>query len=88
MAVDACPGNANWLVERDSKLAIGLLTRGWKITQDPLREIVEAAMDLKEIKNIKWHLTHAKGHAGHDANERVDKAAHAQAKITRNALRA
>jgi ribonuclease HI len=52
-----------------------------------LREIVEVTLDLKEIKNIRWHLTHVMGHAGHDANERVDKAAHAQAKIARNALR-
>lgn len=30
MAVDMCPGNANLLIETDSKLAIGLLTGGWK----------------------------------------------------------
>jgi ribonuclease HI len=87
MAVDMCPGNANSLIETDSKLAIGLLSRGWKTKHDHLREIVEATLDLKGIKNIRWHLTHVKGHAGHDANERVDKAAHAQARIARNALR-
>jgi ribonuclease HI/DNA polymerase-3 subunit epsilon len=87
MAVDMCPGNANLLIETDSKLAIGLLTGNWKTKHDHLREIVEATLDLKGIKNIKWHLTHVKGHAGHDANEQVDKAAHAQAKVARNALR-
>ena len=87
MAVDMCPGNANLLIETDSKLAIGLLTGGWKTKHDHSREIVEATLDLKGIKNIRWHLTHVKGHAGHDANEQVDKAAHAQAKIAGNALR-
>ena len=87
MAVDMCPGNANLLIETDSKLAIGLLTRGWRTGREHLKEIVEATLDLKEIKNVKWHLTHVKGHAGHDANERVDRAAHAQAKIARNALK-
>jgi hypothetical protein len=57
MAVDMCPGNANLLIETDSKFAIGLLTRGWKTKHDHLREIVEATLDLKAIKNIKWHLT-------------------------------
>jgi len=88
MAVDMCPGNANLLIETDSKLAIGLLTRGWMTKHDHLREIVEATLDLKEIKNIRWQLTRVKGHAGYDANERVDKAAHARAKIARNAMRA
>ena len=87
MAVEMCPGNANLLIETDSKLAIGLLTRGWKTKHNHLKEIVEATLDLKSLKNIRWHLTHVKGHAGHDANERVDKAAHARAKIARHALR-
>ena len=86
IAVDMCPANANLLIETDSKLAIGLLTRGWKTKHDHLRGIVGATLDLKEIKNVKWHLRHVKGHAGHDTNERVDRAAHAQAKIAKNAL--
>jgi ribonuclease HI len=88
MAVDMCPVNVNLLIETDSKLAIGLLIGRWKTKHDHLREIVEATLDLKGIKNIRWHLTHVKGHAGHDANERVNQAAHAQAKIARYALRA
>jgi ribonuclease HI len=60
-----------------------MLTRGWKTRHDHPKEIVVATLDLKEIKNVKWHLTYVKGHAGHAANERVDKAAHAQAKIAR-----
>jgi ribonuclease HI len=87
IAVDMCPGNANLLIETDSKLAVGLLIRGWKTRHDHLREIVEATLDLREIKNIKWDLTHVKGHAGHEANERVDKAAHAQDKTARNSLK-
>lgn len=86
MAVDMCPGNANLLIETDSKLAIGLLTRGWKTKHDHLREILDAILDLKKLKSIKWYLTHVKSHTGHDANERVDKAARAQAKIAKNAL--
>jgi ribonuclease HI len=88
MAADMCPGNANLLIETDSRLAIGLLSRGWKTKHHHLKEIVEATLDLKEIKNIRWHLSHVKGHAGHDTNERVDKAAHAQAKIAKNTMRA
>ena len=51
MAVDRCPGNATLLIETDNKLAIGLLTRGWKTRHDHLGEIAEATLDLKAIKN-------------------------------------
>jgi len=35
MAVNMCPGNANLLIETDSKLAIGLLTKGWNVGRSP-----------------------------------------------------
>jgi len=85
-AIEHCSGNCHIQVTTDSKLVVGLYALGWKTKHEYLTTIVRVALDIAKLKDITLSFKRVKGHSIDAGNLRVDKAAHAQTKIARNAL--
>jgi ribonuclease HI len=75
-------------IHTDSKLSIGWLSKGFRCRKDHIREIRDLCWDIASMKHLTVQFEHVKGHAGNPDNLRVDRAAHAQAKVAKNAITA
>jgi ribonuclease HI len=60
------------IVFTDSSYALGVLTQGWKATENQalIAQLKDLAATFRNLKFIK-----VRGHAGHSDNERADRLA-------------
>ena len=80
-AVMLCPAWEQLLIRTDSKLAIGWLSLGWRIRKQHNLGLVKVYFDVCHAKDLTVRFEHVHGHSGDPRNEKVDRAAHAQAGI-------
>lgn len=79
-AVECCPRAVNLHIISDSKVALGLVCRGWKGRNETLRMIRDSIQRTAFRKCIRLTCTLVKGHAGQRENDLVDVRARLAAK--------
>lgn len=87
-ALDHCPAYEHLTIVSDSKLAIGMLSKGWQTKVQHLQDIVDAFQAVVEAKEVTVAFLKVKGHSNSPENGKVDRAAVAQTRIAKNATAA
>ena len=80
MALENCPSDAELKITTDSQLVIGWLSRGWALNVESIRVLVEVILEVARLKRVELAFQWVKGHAQHDDNLVVDRAAVMQTK--------
>jgi len=83
-AVELCPADEEVTIVTDSKMAVGWLSRSWRIRQPHILTICSAYFATIRAKNLQVKFELVRGHRGLPGNELVDKEARRQAMLMRN----
>ena len=76
-----CPAGEELHIYTDSKLAIGWLCWSWRIRSTHIQDLVRTYSEVVRAKDLTVRLFKVKGHSSEPGNDRVDRAAKAQARI-------
>jgi len=79
-ALSRCPDEETVVICTDSKNALNWLTGRYKINEKHIKDIVHAALILRDSKRLSVTFRLIKGHSGDELNEAVDRLANTAAR--------
>ena len=79
-AVKACPRAVELHIVSDSKIALGMVCRGWRGKNEALQDIRDQIHRQAFLKCVRLSCALVKGHAGHRENTLTDERARLEAK--------